>query len=224
MNTGVIYSEHTLFYVISLIKENFFVLALLILPFIKLSKETKLIAMPTLLTFLTYSLFSHKEMRLLLVVFPLITILAAHSAITLYNLFSKWNKELSKSFAISLIAFWFVLLFMGIINFVGPSNPANSQEEMFQVYMQKHQDKEFWTSNPKYALHSDAKVSGLMYYPLVFGTPDVALVNSCDFLGNNEAYTAKTAKHIAIVENTMENTYTATENGCTYRIFERTTS
>ena len=220
-NTGIIYSEHMFFYVIGLIKENFFVLALLALPFIRPAKETKTIAVPTLLVFLTYSAFPHKEMRLLLVVLPLIMIIAAHSAVSLFYLFSKRHKEIAKAISISLIAFWLVLSFASTVNLFKPNNPINSQEQLFQAYMKQHQDKDFWISNPKYALLSDAKVPGLMYYPIVGKNPDVALVNSCDFIGNNEAYTKKTSQHVALVEQTMENTYTATENGCTYRIFEK---
>jgi len=223
-NTGVIYSEHMFFYVIGLLKENFFVLALLALPLIKLSKETKTIAIPTLLTFLIYSAFSHKEMRLLLVILPFIMIITAHSAVSLYHLVSKLQKETAKAISVSLIAFWLALSFANIMPLLNSNNPINSQEQLFQAYMEKHQDKEYWISSPKYALFSDAKVLGLMYYPIVGKNPDVALANSCDFIGNNEAYTKKTSQHVAFVEQTMENTYTAAENGCVYRIFKKATS
>jgi 4-amino-4-deoxy-L-arabinose transferase-like glycosyltransferase len=224
MNTGVIYSQPLLFYVHSIIKENFFVLALLALPFMRITKEMRLLAISTLLTFITYSLFSHKEMRLLLVVLPLILMITAYCAVSLYNLSSRWNKEISKAFSISLISFLLVLSFAASMGLLKTNNPVNSQEKLFQAHMIAHQDKDYWISSPTYALFSNAKVSGLMYYPLISGMPNTALVSSCDFLGNNDEYLAKTAKHVKIIESTMENVYTAEENGCMYRIFERATS
>ncbi len=224
MNTGVIYSEHAFFYLIGLLKENFFIVAILALPFFKATKETKVFAMPILLTLLIYSAFSHKEMRVVLVILPLLMIMAVHSTVLVFQYFSKRHKALATIASVILAVLWLALSIANLMPSLSSGSTISTQERSFQAFMAQHEEKEFWISNPKYALFSDAKVSGLLYYPTIAGTPDIALTNSCDFLGNNKAYTEITAGHVKLVENSMRSTSIQTENDCVYRIFEKPTS
>jgi 4-amino-4-deoxy-L-arabinose transferase-like glycosyltransferase len=220
-STGVIYGQPFFFYFVSLLKENFFLLAMCALPFLKNREETKIIAIPALLTLLVYSIFPHKEIRILLVILPLLFIVASYTIVSLGHRWGNTFPQVPIVFAL-LVLVW---LSISLTNFFPLHKPLVSlQENYFKNHMKIHEDKLYWISNPKYALYSDAKVAGLMYYPEIAGTPDTALISSCDFEGNTAEYYAKTMQHVAMVEQTMRNIYTSSENGCVYRMFEKITS
>src|SRR3989344_1185155 len=225
MHTGTIYAQPLLFYAASLINENILLLSLAALPLVwKKNQHLRLLAWIALIPLLLYTLAPHKEMRLLLPLLPFVSLLAAFCTIYL-------SHYLAQRFAMpdKTILFLFCAIFLCIglshtlLFIIHPSSQPSPQQEFFQEYLQEreHAGQHIWISSPLYALRTDAPVSGLMYYPGIRGEPDLALVNTCDFLGNDREYGAMTSRNLDTVMATLKQVYSSREKGCVYTIYGR---
>lgn len=224
-HTGAIYSEPLLFYIVNLMKENILLLSLAALPLAwNRNHHLRLVALVALIPLLFYTLAPHKEMRLLLPLLPFLSLLAAYCATYSSQLLTSRFAASGKS-----ILFVFCSLFLLISLFrtlpltLQLSDNFPPQQQFFQTYLHEldYAGQRIWISSPLYALSADAPVKGLMYYPGIRGEPDLALVNTCDFLGNDREYGAMTSRNLGVVMATLSPVYSSQEKGCIYTIYGR---
>ena len=219
--SGMIYVQPWWFYIFNLLKENFLLIVLLALPFFWREKNINFLSFPALSLLLIYSMLSHKEMRLLLPFLPLLLIVLAYCVLRLLGRIKNRTLSIGAAF----------LLFSGVLGVsllhIAPSwsdkHEESVQEKFFQQKLKSAQGSVFIT-NPKYALASDARIAGLLYYPLVQGAPDIAFVNPCDLEGNSKEYESLTKQNLKDAVSSLSKTYSAMENGCEYSIYEMITS
>ncbi len=222
-HTGAIYSQPWWFYFFGLAKENFLLLSLVALPLaLKRKKNLQVIAFAALIPLLAYSLIAHKEMRLILPILPLIFLLAASSTLYLFRRLGKQSASVSKTWLFALCGIFLAInLFFVVPLVVQQGSPGSYQELFFQNYLQNlgHRDERVWVSSPLYSLYADVRIDGLAYYPFIIGEPDLALINTCDFFGNDEEY-------MRMIQNTMEKITmklspitSSAEGGCVYTIY-----
>ena len=147
------------FYFIGLFKDNFLISLLLTLPFffMKSHKFTALLTISSIYL-LIFTLVKHKEMRYMLQILPFLSLLLSHTILELYK---KINYE-----KIAKIVF-FAALFVWISITINSLQNVNSYKDEGALYFQeylKNTQGNIWVTNPLYALHSDSKISGLLYF------------------------------------------------------------
>jgi len=136
-----------------------------------------------MLSLLIYSSTPHKEMRLLITIYPFLAILLAQ---TIISLFSKMNH--ARLIIFLAMTIWLVLSFTMfsplLFTLYKPIHPLEHSAELFS-------DNELiWVSDPRFALNHD-KLFGLLYYPFQqVHLPTVLVVDTCNFNGNSPQYTA----------------------------------
>lgn len=226
LHTGAIYSEPWWFYFPNLFRENASFLFLAALPFfIKQEHWDKkrsllFLGIPFLALLFSYSLMPHKEMRILLPFLSPTFIVIGYCANKVLLLFLGKPSHLT-------LATWAVIL--GTISYsfsqVAPlyhiREPFPSNAKFFQDYLTDAGRETVWISDPRFALSSDKRISGLLYLPFIEGDPTIALINECNLEGNDRLYTKLTATNLAKVKKDLTVTYSSTENGCTYQIYQK---
>ena len=217
------------FYLVGLLKENFLILLLLALPFFfrKSHKFTALLAMP-LVYLLIFTLVKHKEMRYMLHILPFLSILLAYIILELYK---KINYKRIAKFALFAVIFAWVLF--TLLSF---SNVANYKDEgaiYFQDHLQNAQGK-IWITNPQYALYSDVKIDGLLYFYSSGNLinfidknkddVDAVLLNSCDIPCNPTGIDQGCNESRNLLNDVLskfEKIYEKELYGCSYVIYNK---
>lgn len=163
------------FYFTGLFKENFFLIFLLALPFYfkKNYKFYALVLIPLIYILIFFSA-KHKEMRFILAVLPFLYLLLAYCLEQIYN--KLYDKKFGIAFFYVMIALW---IFSTSIEFKGVL--SNQEEDKELLYFQDYLTKNIgsvWITSPLYALHSNQKIDGLLYF---YSSP-----NLIDFVNSNK--------------------------------------
>ena len=186
--TGWIFHQPFYFYFFNILVENVLVLfsilgVLLILKNEKFSKS--IIPFVFLLAFIPYNFVLHKEIRLLLPIFPLLYILTGYGIIKFLDLIKKY-----KSILLLLILAIGILQIMPRLRL----NDYNDNLDPFYNFVQNSEIKDgIWVSNPSFIVQTGLKADELIYYPL-YSTEKIIelqknkdnaeniLINTCDIL------------------------------------------
>jgi|TARA_Y100000310_G_scaffold345860_1_gene471644 4-amino-4-deoxy-L-arabinose transferase-like glycosyltransferase len=185
--TGWIFHQPFSFYFLNLIKENILLL-FSILGIVFIFKNEKLnkfiIPFVFLFTFIPYNLALHKEMRLLLPVFPLLYILTSYGIIKSSNLFKNHKNIIL-----------LIIVLIGLVQ-ITPQLRLNNYDDNLDVFYDFVKDNDIeniWISNPSFIAHKDTKADELIYYPLYntkkmielqsnIDQAKLVLINTCDIL------------------------------------------
>ena len=224
------------FYFLGLLKENFFIIFLLTLPFF-IKKDYKfftLIFIP-LIYILIFSFVAHKEMRFMLVVLPFLYLLLSYCLAQIY-LKIKYRRLALGLFFI-LVAVWLSVSFSYFNDTV---SYRYQREDEGLLYFQKYlmnNEGEIWVTSPLYALYSDERIEGLLYYysseNLInfinknSNTVDIILFNSCDIQCHPDGLDPLCRESRELLKDTISNfdkIYQNEINSCNYQIFRKTTS
>mgnify|MGYP001609020117 FL=1 len=161
--TGWMHYEEALFYIKGLLKENFFIVLLLLLPlfFRKDHGFLALFLIPSI--YLTiFSIVRNKDMRYALIAMPFLYLLLSYCMIQIYNKIK--HKKLALAVFALLSAAWTATTFMSFQNIVLYNYQRNDEGFLhFQDYLRDNNGNA-WITNPLYALHSDQKIDGLLYF------------------------------------------------------------
>tara|TARA_Y100000310_G_scaffold212686_1_gene213558 strand:- start:650 stop:1960 length:1311 start_codon:yes stop_codon:yes gene_type:complete len=196
--TGWMYSESIVFYVVTLINEAPLLLLFPIGIFLfwkyyrgKLLKYSLVLCLVIPLLF--FHLINHKEMRFFLVIFPFMVLFVSYGIVMVYRFFKNKELKLLNLLLILVFVVSIVVSFGNIVQFELGKNYNFENEEIFPYneFMDNSKVGDIWISNPKYSLYSGNKVSKLIYYPtfndeysfeLIEGVnmADYVLINSCD--------------------------------------------
>jgi len=174
-NTGWIFHEVFSFYFVNLIFENFLavfsILGLYVI--IKNKKKNQLyILFLFLVPFILYLTERHKEMRLLIGVLPLLSVLVAQGIIYFSSFFKKYGK---------LVVYILVVLFLFQAVNVVEFDRYDDNLGVFYNYMDDTQVNDgIWISNPSMIVHSDKKTDMLIYFPLYYSKKIKELVDNVD--------------------------------------------
>ena len=172
----MMYKEYG-FYFAGLFKENFFLISLLSLPFaFKRNYRFYAITLPPSIYIIIFSFVRHKEMRFMLVILPFLYLLASYCLTQIYLKIR--HKRLALVFFYIVIAIWMIMTF---ISFKGIFLYKYQRDDQGFLYFQdylKNNNGNVWITNPLYALYSDGKINGLLY----FYSSD----NLIDFIGKNK--------------------------------------
>ncbi len=194
--TGWVYNQPLGFYFLNIIKENAMALFSIIgvLLIFKREKEMKLIIpFAFLMAFIPYNLAAHKEMRLLIPVFPLLYILTAYGIAKFSGLFDKFrffkrHKNIIPFLIIAIAAFQ-IMPQLRLNNYDDKLDPFYN----FMDAIDMKDSKGLWISNPSFIAYNNAKADELIYYPL-YNTKKITelqkksdgarhvLINTCDIL------------------------------------------
>lgn len=231
----MIYQEHW-FYFMGLIKENFFLIFLLTLPlFFKKNYKFYALTLMPLIYLIIFSVIRHKEMRFMLVIMPFLYLLTAYCLLQIYNKIKQKNIALA-IFSLMLIA-WIIMTFVAFKDIVHYKYQRDDQGLLyFQNYLKIHKGN-VWITNPLYALHSDGRIDGLLYFyssdnliNFIGENKDkveIVLFNSCDIPCPPSDIDHLCTENRKIFDTTLHNlkkTYEKEINSCKYQIFERAIS
>lgn len=231
--TGWMLYNENLFYFKGLLKENFFILSLLALPFFfRKNHRFYALALVPLIYISVFSFVRHKEMRFMIQVLPFLYLLASYCLVQLYGRI-KWKKPVIGLF------FIMALLWLGITSSLLKSSIAYSQQRndkalaFFQNYLNENQGN-IWITNPLYALHSDAKIQGLLYFYSSENLAEfidrnkedveIVLFNECDMPCNPEdALCLKSRSMLKSLLPQFRKIYEKNIESCNYRIYAKAT-
>lgn len=217
------------FYLTALLKENFFLILLPSLIFFY-RKDYKLnsILTTSLLYIFVYSFVKHKEMRYMIVILPLVYILTSHCISSIYR-----NIKQKGFFAflfIILIGVWTYGSFTETANTISyQSQKKDEALHYFQEYL-KNAEGAIWITNPLYALYSNKKIDGLLYYYssenlidfVSKNNANVVLINNCDIAcppKEHDPYCEESHKILYNKLKTYRKIYSKQPNFCVYEIF-----
>jgi len=183
--TGWIFHESFSFYFLNLIKENVLILFSILGIFFIFKNEKKIkyiIPFVFLFVFIFYNITKHKEMRLLLNIFPFLYILTSYGLISFSNLFKKQRNMLLT-----------ILVSIGLILII-PNLSLNNYDDKLDNFNNFDQNyQKIWISNPAFIVKTDLKADELIYFPLYNSEKiktlkgkvdevDSILINTCDIL------------------------------------------
>ena len=187
--TGWTHYEEFWFYFSGLLKENFFIVFLFSLPlfFKKNYKFSALVFIP-LIYIIIFSFIKHKEMRFMLVILPFLYLLTSYCLEQIYSKIYYKKFALGLFFVIGVV--WLSITFTAFKNIISYKyQRADEGLLYFQNYL-KDDNGIIWVTNPLYALYSNSKIDGLLYYYssenlIKFinenkDKPDTILFNNCD--------------------------------------------
>lgn len=182
-NTGYIYHQPFAYYFIKLLMEN---LSLILLPFglffIFKSANSKnvndfgkiVITHIFLIFFILFNLIKHKEMRLLIISFPYMYLIASYFLVCIEEVVKKYYK-----FNILLVVIPIFLISANSI-LISEKNEIDykNQYDFFQNYLEDNQIEDIiWASNPIVSLYTENKINELIYYPVFNDEQFVKMVN-----------------------------------------------
>lgn len=234
--TGWMNYHEPSFYVTDLIKENLFLAFLLFLPFY-FKKNYKFFALMTvpLVYILIFSFAGHKEMRFMIVILPFLYLLTSYCLARTYSKIR--NKRLALgAFSVMIIA-WLMISLLSLADAAAYSSQRDDKGLLyFQDYL-KNNEGNIWITNPLYALYSDGKIEGLLYFyssEKLTGfvgknkdKVDTILFNSCDIPCPPEemdSLCGESRKALDAVISNFEQIYEKEINSCKYQIFRKPTS
>ena len=231
-NTGWVFRRPLAFYAINLFKENFLILFSLagflgIIAKGNLKKRLFLSMLAVPLIF--YTAAAHKEMRILIPVFPFLFGICAEGIISSVNLLRKKNKNR--------VLFFLLLLFFvqALLQANFKWGSAGSEFAPFRNYIAlKNATGGLWISNPSFILSSDKKADELIYYPVYNSTKAMelqkkirkagaVLINTCDLVPcpPKDFRCAEETKNLMQALNiTLDLIYYNESGKCEYYIFE----
>jgi len=176
--------------------------------------------------FISFSLEKHKEMRLLISLFPFLYALTAVGLVSFAEIFKK-NKNIALN---SLIAL-FLIQAIPQLEF----NKYEDNLDAFYKYINSTNiNDRIWISNPSFIVFSDKKAGELIYYHIFDSTKAKALqnkvinanlvmINTCDILPchpNDKNCGIETAKLLDLLKSKMQLKFYKETNVCGYYIFE----
>ncbi|HJN56730.1 MAG: glycosyltransferase family 39 protein [Candidatus Woesearchaeota archaeon] len=227
-NTGFVFNEPFSFYFINLFKENILILFALVGLFTILKKPSKnsmLLSLIFLFGFIPYNIIAHKEMRLLIPIFPFIAILMSHGIFYFADSVKKY-----KVILLSLLSIIFIIQAMPQLKF----NAYEDNLDDFYDYIKKTgTNPRLWISNPAFIVFSDAKADELVYYPaynsdkiddlmLNVDNADTILLNTCDLLPcppNDSDCDKKSSDFIDNLKQKFATSSYSKNRDCKYYIF-----
>ena len=233
--TGWIFHQPLNFYFVSLIKENFisiFVLIGIPLALMKPNGKKIIILSAFLLFFAFFSSIAHKETRFMLTFLPYIYIIASVGLFAVVNLVKK-EKRLFYLVIFLISAAWLVREIPQI------EAPLYKEFPEFQEYTGNDAIKEnIWISNPIFIADSGKKADELIYYPLYnskkideladkLPKADNILINTCDILPcppDDLDCEEKTKKILDSIKKDFKNIYSKKEQSCECLIFQKVIS
>ncbi len=186
--TGWAFNQPFRFYFIGLAKENIlsiFSILGMILIFRSKKKMQALIPLIFLSGFIPHIFTPHKEMRFLIFILPLLSIMAGYGIVKFSGYFGKYRK----------IAL-FLILIIGILS-IAPQLRLDKYDDKldpFYKFMENQNIKDgLWISNPSFIAYGDSKADEIIYYPLYnadkirdlngkITKAKYVLINSCDLL------------------------------------------
>ena len=172
----MLYKEYG-FYFAGLFKENLFLISLLFLPFaFKRDYKFYAIALSPLIYIIIFSFVRHKEMRFMLVILPFLYLLASYCLEKIYKNTHHKKTALALFSVISIL--WILVTFISFKEIINYKHQIDDEGFLyFQDYL-KNNNGNVWITNPLYALYSDGKIDGLLY----FYSSD----NLINFIGKNK--------------------------------------
>jgi len=228
----VMYREYW-FYFSGLLKENFFLMSLLFLPFaFKRNHAFYAASLPPLIYIVIFSLVKHKEMRFMLLVLPFLCLLASYCLLEIYKKI-RYKRTALALFCIMCL-FWISTVFQ---SFSEVNYSLQADDEGFshlQNYI-KSDKGNVWITNPLYALHSDAKISGLLYSSRQMAdfisknkeSADTVLFNNCDIPCPSAKIDPLCEGNVKMLQSILANfkkVYEKEKGSCRYKIYNRVTS
>ena len=228
----MLYKEYE-FYFTGLLKENFFILFLLLIPFFyKRNYKFSALVLVPLIYLAIFSVVKHKEMRFVVVILPFLYMFMSY---ILFEIYSKISyKKLSLAVFFILVVFWLVSAGFAL---KGAVDYKNTDEGLlyFQNYLKENKGN-VWISNPLYTLYSDEKVEGLLYFYssenlIKFiednkGKVDIVMFNNCDMPCPPEELDSLCGKSRKVLSDTLsrfKKVYGKEVNSCEYQIFRKAT-
>ena len=224
------------FYFTGLLKENFFILALLFTPFF-FKKDHKFysLALIPLVYVIIFSFVKHKEMRYMIVVLPFIYLLVAHSLEQIYAKIK--NKHIATEFFYVLVAFWLLMTFSAFRDGVSYQQQRDDEGLLYMQAYIKNQSGNIWVTNPLYALYSNNNIEGLLYFYssdnlIQFidknkNEVDIVFFNECDIRCPPEELDSLCGESRKILSKVLSNFHKLQEkeaNQCKYQIYKRSIS
>jgi len=226
-NTGWIYHQPFSFYFLNLFKENIFIVFSIISISSILRKKNKvLILLLFLFPFILYCIEQHKEMRLLIPLFPFLYILTAQGIIVSINIIKK-----NKTYILSLLTMiWLVQAYTTHM-----FDKYNDKLDVFYEYMNTSKINDgLWITNPSFIVYSNKKAEELIYYPLYYSekakelqnkseNAKAVLLNTCDILPcppSDKSCLKETQLLLGILKKKMDLIYYQNYTQCQYYIFE----
>ncbi len=190
VNVGWVWSEPFYFYFFQIIKENLlsiFAIAgiIFIFPGGGMNKRNQTIFLAVfLIIFLPFNVFEQKEVRFMVLFWPVICVLIGYGIIMVFNKIK--NQKMAWSYLILLLIV-FCVYSLPQLKF----NEYNDEYDIIYNYEKEHKlENPIWISNPSYIVHTDYNAS-LIYYPrfdlakmekLNFEMRDAktVMINTCD--------------------------------------------
>lgn len=231
-NTGWVFNRLLSFYFISLLKENFLVLFVIISVIIILKQKNykKIMILGIfLIFFIFFNSIAHKEMRFILTFLPYLYLIASYGFYSTFNLIKR-KKSL---FYLAFILMSIIWLSQAIIQF---KIPIYKEYPEFVGYMQRDDVEDgIWISNPIFIVDSNKKADELIYYPLYNSKKiDILkqrlpkakhiLLDTCDILPcypTDRGCYAKTDDLLDSIRRDFKIFYHKKEDGCEQFIFKR---
>lgn len=230
--TGWMHHRGAWFYFAGLLKENFFIIFLLSLPlFLKKNHKFFALLLTPLIYILIFIFIKQKEMRFILVVLPFLYLLIAYCLEQIYKKI-RYKKLALAMFCIAIVI-WLAITFASIRNMVLSNHQENDEGFLYFQSFLKNSKGKVWITNPLYALYSDSKIDGLLYYSpeklINFinenkDSVNFVLFSSCDILCPPAEIDPLCAKSREILDRTLskfERIYQKEINACKYEIYKR---
>ncbi len=229
----MLYKEHG-FYFTGLLKENFFIIFLLALPvfFKRNYKFYALLSIP-LIYILIFTFVKHKEMRFMIAILPFLYLLVAYCLEQIYNRLK--NKTIAIEFLSVMIVVWLLITFSNFTDVISYKHQRDDEGFLyFQDYL-KNKEGVIWITNPLYALYSNSKIDGLLYFYSSKNlisfidrnkhNVDIVLFNDCDVpCSPNDPSCFESKKILIDALVKFEKIYEKKVDSCIYRIFSRAIS
>ncbi|NQV08352.1 glycosyltransferase family 39 protein [Candidatus Woesearchaeota archaeon] len=232
--TGWIYNQGFGFYFLNLIKENvliIFALSGLLLIRIKKDYKKSLLAIIVLFYLISFSIVSHKEMRLILIFLPYLYLVTSYGLTIALDFILREKKQIVFVLLIGIL--WLTQESLQLF----PEQPLEKINQ-FDVYLIKEEVKDgIWTSNPLFFTYSDKKAAELIYYPLFnsekammlrnkLNTANHILIDNCDLECPPTDNNCEDEKKLLFkdIETNFNQEYFDVKNGCEEYIFSKTSS
>lgn len=227
--TGWVFHQPISFYFVNLIKENILVLFAIIgcwIVFKRGNFNKRALLTIFLFIFILYNTAKHKEMRLLISVFPFLYAFVGYGFVNFVDLFKK-NKK------------WILFLLLIIWSFQTipqlEFNRYNDNLGPFYSYVDSMEiNNGIWITNPSFIVFSDKKAEELVYYPLYnsvrskelqtkIDTAQSVLINTCDILPCPPADDCleETEEMIGLLNEKLRLVYYGGHGECRHYIFEK---
>ena len=225
--TGLANYHEYRFYPAGLLKENFMLVFLIAIPFF-FRKDYRFYALllAPLIHLAVFSVVRQKEMRYALLAVPFLCLLLA------YCLWQIYDRIKNKQIAVEIFSVMAILfLLTGFISLKGSLSYQQNNEELrhFQDYIKDAKGR-IWITNPIYALYSDSRIDGLLYYKsgpnlikfLGENGADIVLFNDCDIEcppAELDKECLESRKELSKELSRMKIAYEKKSDSCTHQIF-----